>query len=102
MKEKNEKFMEGVVIKNYNPSNGDAVFAKVVIPLFEKTINALGRYEDYPAKNIVKLYSHNEYYNYLKNHVLQPIGLNKFPLEYGTVYKMYAMNFNQWAKKPYA
>jgi hypothetical protein len=63
-------FMEGVVIKRY--SDGKLYAGKCVNPDFEEIIDNLGRYENYPARNEIKMYTEEEFKEYLRNHIEKP------------------------------
>jgi hypothetical protein len=59
----NIDFIEGLVLKSYR----HRIMGKVVNPAFEEFIDRLGRYENYPCRNIIFPYSFDEYEKYVDN-----------------------------------
>ncbi len=57
----NTNFIEGLVLKSYR----QGLMGKVVNPAFEELIDRLGRYENYPCRNIINPYSFDEYEKYV-------------------------------------
>ncbi|MCD6483048.1 MAG: RNA ligase family protein [Candidatus Aenigmarchaeota archaeon] len=92
-----KNFVEGIVLKNY----GKQLFGKVVIPAFERMIQELGRYENYPEANIIKMYSYKGYTKYINKHVLKPLGIKIARKEKKLVYERYASKFRTWSNLAY-
>jgi len=85
-----ENKKEGIVVKNYEKQ----LFGKLVNPWFEKIIESLGRYENYPNLNVTKPYGLDEYIKYLYQNVEKPLGIeisNK-----NEIYKKYVEKWRTW------
>ena len=90
-------FVEGIVLKNYEKQ----LFGKVVIPVFERIVQGLGRYENYPDENVIRMYSYKEYMNYINKHVLKPLGIKITRKERKLVYERYTIRFRAWSNLAY-